>query len=566
MAEQQRMAELDIIQQAQSGNPAAYGELYAQHMDAIYRYIHKRVNENGEAEDLTQTVFIKAWQALRDYKPTGAPFRAWLYRIAHNAVVDYYRTQRDPLLWDDLAWMTDPHSTPENRLLDTERQETVRNAIAKLRPTYQAVIVRRFLHNMDYAETAAALDSQVNHVRVLQHRALEALRQVLTQESALWLAILVTMITLLLGGNIVVAAERALPGDNLYPMRTIAEEMHLWLADDSTDIQLHASFATQRVNELQALYQKGRIDDMVATVAQLSLHVRTAAAKVTIVTQADSIAQPTLTAKFAQTLDQQSAALNALTVTAPAPLQAILQPAIDAVVNAQTSLPDPASEPPVIMPTATALATATAPVQATPDRQQAPTPHPPTPIATQAAAPVQSSTFISDPVATQRDNDGTASDSQATNMPGASPTRTPIEKEGNRSPAQADSVSVEQQHPARPPAETAEDPGAPVFTNPPNAETQPAPTAHLDANLAQPDGEQVRSESANEGPSDLEQTDSPADRHNHEPDASPEDRERQAQSAQPAEQPAQAAQAAEPRPQPNASEAEPPGHENKRKR
>jgi len=562
MAEQQRFAELDTIQQAQNGCSAAYGTLYDQHMGAIYRYIYKRVGESAEAEDLTQTVFIKAWQALRDYKPTGAPFRAWLYRIAHNAVVDYYRTQRDPLLWDDLVWMTDPHSTPEKRLLDTERQETVQNAIAELRPTYQAVIVRRFLNNMDYVETAAELGSQVNNVRVLQHRALDALRRVLAQDSALWLAAVVTTITLLLGGNIVRAAERALPGDRLYLMRTMVEKASLMLADDATDIRLHAYFATQQVNALQALYQQGRVDDMSVTVAQLSAHVRVASAKVATITQADQADHHTLTAQFAQVLDSQSTALNELAVAAPAPLQAALQPAIDAIIDAQTNLPEQASEPSTIIPTATPTATviptATAPIQVTPETHQAPTP-----LATHTAAPIPSSTISSDSPVGQRDDDRVTTDPQATGFPILSPTRAPAEKENNRPPVQADSQSAEHQPSTQPSNESGEEHPISTSTNLPDTEKQQATATHLDLSVAHPAERQTGDKPANELPSDAERTSKPDV---YEPDNLDNNQDQPPQPEQTEEQRPQATQDDGQRSQQSRPEAENPAHENERHR
>ncbi|MEZ4729476.1 MAG: sigma-70 family RNA polymerase sigma factor [Caldilineaceae bacterium] len=375
MAEQQLILETDLIRQAQNGNSAAYGELYTRHLAAIQRYIQQRVGERSEAEDLTQTVFVKAWQALRDYQPTGAPFRAWLYRIAHNAVIDHYRTQRKPLCWDELTGLVDPQATPELCLLTTERQEVVRMAIAGLRPTYQAVLIRRFLQNQDYSETAAELGQQVNHVRVIQHRALEALRRVLTEQSALWLATTVTVLSLVLGGKIVVAAEGALPGDRLYPMRTWVEETTLLLADDVTDIQLHTRFATQRITALETLYQQGRTTDLTTAVVAAADHVHAAAAKFTVVAQADAVDRTALTSDFATALHAQTDALHTLTRMAPQTAPT-LQPVFIALTAAEALLPandvGVSSPAPVATPTATPGTL----LGATPTRVLLPTPTP----------------------------------------------------------------------------------------------------------------------------------------------------------------------------------------------
>lgn len=361
MAEQQLFLETDLIRQAQNGNNAAYGELYQQHLTAIQHYIRKRVGESCDVEDLTQTVFVKAWQALRDYQPSGAPFRSWLYRIAHNAVVDHYRTHRPSLLWDDLTGLSDPQALPELQFLATERRETVRTALASLRPAYQAVLVRRFLQNLDYSETAADLGQQVNHVRVVQHRALDALRRVLAHDHLLWLVTTLTVMALLLGGKIVVAAEQALPGDPLYPMRTWVEETTLLLADDATDVELHTDFAAQRFAALGALYQQGRQEDMAAAVTAAVAHIRAASTQFTKVADEE---QATLIPQFTDALQNQAATLHTLAQSAPQTF-ATLQPALIALTAAQDALVTTTEDAPS-SPTPTPSATATRTLLPTP--------------------------------------------------------------------------------------------------------------------------------------------------------------------------------------------------------
>lgn len=355
MAEQQLFVETDLIRQAQNGNSAAFGELYGRHLAAIQHYIQKRVSERCDAEDLTQTVFVKAWHALRDYQPSGAPFRAWLYRIAHNAIVDHYRAQRHPLFWDDLTWLVDPQDTPEASVLNRERQETVRNAVAGLRQNYQAVIDHRFLQELDYGETAAELGQQINHVRVVQHRALDVLRRVLSQDNALWLAAVVTVLSLLLGGKVVVAAEQALPGDRLYPMRTWVEETRLFLADDANAVQLHTQFATQRIEALNTLYQQGRRADMETAIAATVTHIRSASAQLATVHATERTA---VTSQFVAALQNQIDTLQQLTLANPQ-TKTTLVPVLVALSAAQATLPDAAAPPLIPTPTAPPQATAT---------------------------------------------------------------------------------------------------------------------------------------------------------------------------------------------------------------
>lgn len=175
-------SEAELVGLAQRGNANAFGELYRLHLDAIYGYVSKRVGGVREVEDLTQTVFLKAWQALERYQASKVPFLVWLYRIAHNAVIDYHRTKKETASLDDQAMPSAAVALPEETIVSQERSETLQKAIAKLRPSYQQVISLRFLCGLDYAETAEVLGREVGTVRVLQFRALKALHGVLIRE------------------------------------------------------------------------------------------------------------------------------------------------------------------------------------------------------------------------------------------------------------------------------------------------------------------------------------------------------------------------------------------------
>ena len=85
--------EQGIVRQAQQGDKDAFTQLYEAYFDKIYRYIVIKIGNKAEAEDMTQQVFLKAYQSIRSYKFKGVPFSAWLFRIAHNQIVDYFRKQ-----------------------------------------------------------------------------------------------------------------------------------------------------------------------------------------------------------------------------------------------------------------------------------------------------------------------------------------------------------------------------------------------------------------------------------------------------------------------------------------
>lgn len=171
------------IERAIGGDEQAFGALYDRHLDRVYRHIYYRVGNRADAEDLSQQVFLKAWQAIGRYRQKGAPFIAWLLTIAHNLVVSFYRRGKEiPLL--DLDPATHARwSDPEAQLLEQYDRMAVREAILRLRPEQQHVVTMRFMEQFDYAAIAATLGKSEGNVRVIQHRALNQLRKQLGQEA-----------------------------------------------------------------------------------------------------------------------------------------------------------------------------------------------------------------------------------------------------------------------------------------------------------------------------------------------------------------------------------------------
>jgi RNA polymerase sigma-70 factor (ECF subfamily) len=173
-----------LIVRAQGGDVDAIGALYDQHHESIFRYVWLRVGDRHLAEDLTGDVFMRMLNALPGYRSVGLPFRAWLYRIAHNLLIDHYRTtgNRSALPLEDIedrqADDADPPAAAEHTLL-VERLQT---ALSKLDPPQRDVVALRFVSGLSLRETALALDKTEAAVKSLQHRGLAALRLALREE------------------------------------------------------------------------------------------------------------------------------------------------------------------------------------------------------------------------------------------------------------------------------------------------------------------------------------------------------------------------------------------------
>ncbi len=174
----------DLVTLAQQGDVQAIGALYDQHHAALFRYLWARVGERQIAEELTGDVFMRMLAALPRYRPSVVPFRAWLYRIAHNLLVDHYRKEKAdfPLqAAEGLNGAGDPASLVEQQLI----LERVHQVLATIDEQQQTVVALRFLSGLSLEETAAVLDKSESAVKALQHRGLVAMRRALAQEKVI---------------------------------------------------------------------------------------------------------------------------------------------------------------------------------------------------------------------------------------------------------------------------------------------------------------------------------------------------------------------------------------------
>ena len=176
-------SEKDLVHRAQKRDPEAFGELYEAHFDRVYRYMLLRVRNRADAEDLTQQVFLKALEHIGSYRYRGMPFAAWLFRIAHNQVVDHWKKKSH-----DKSRMVPLDQVDEARIMAnddpallTEQRadiEMVAAACQMLSDGQREVISLRFGGGLSVAETARAMRKSEGAVKVLQHAALVRLRRI----------------------------------------------------------------------------------------------------------------------------------------------------------------------------------------------------------------------------------------------------------------------------------------------------------------------------------------------------------------------------------------------------
>jgi len=176
----------NLALRAGKGDAAAFGALYDRYVEAVYRYVFYRVRNDADAEDLVSDVFMRALRAIPRYEPRVA-FLAWLYRIARNAVIDRARRSRTQISFEDaLAHPNvDQVVEPDATILALSDKEAVRDALAKLTPLQQEVIVLRFVEGYTTHEIADLVGKREGTVRGIQFRALEALRTLIPSREAL---------------------------------------------------------------------------------------------------------------------------------------------------------------------------------------------------------------------------------------------------------------------------------------------------------------------------------------------------------------------------------------------
>jgi RNA polymerase sigma-70 factor (ECF subfamily) len=171
--------EHELIKKAQQGDTHAFGDLYEIHAPVVFRYLFSHLESQMDAEDLTGEVFLKAWQSLPKYNERGVPFLAFLFRIARNALVDHYRhnyrlEHKDP---DDMdGYKSDEILEPIDEVGSRIEHQNMIRTLKMLRPDYQTVLTLRFMSELSPEETAHVMNRSVGAIRVLQHRALAALR------------------------------------------------------------------------------------------------------------------------------------------------------------------------------------------------------------------------------------------------------------------------------------------------------------------------------------------------------------------------------------------------------
>lgn len=166
-----------LVVQAQDGDRQAIATIFDRLKDRIYRYLLMRTSNREVAEDLLQTTFLEMIRALPRYKvQNDAKFTTWLFQIARFRLIDHYRVQGRTVGLDDAPEM----AAEEENAVDPFEHDQVETALKTLPEKYQTILHLRYREDFTTEEIAAAMKISTINVRVVQHRALQALKKAVT--------------------------------------------------------------------------------------------------------------------------------------------------------------------------------------------------------------------------------------------------------------------------------------------------------------------------------------------------------------------------------------------------
>jgi len=165
----------NLVDRAADGDFEAFGDLYSIFLTRIYRYVFYQLKDKMTAEDITEEVFVKAWDSIDSCKGKGQTFSAWLYRIAHNQIVDNLRKQRKYVVAE--VEIDREIREPELEIEAELEWQEILSATDYLPEQQKQVIILKFIEELDNSEIAEIMGKSQGAVRVLQMRALAALRQ-----------------------------------------------------------------------------------------------------------------------------------------------------------------------------------------------------------------------------------------------------------------------------------------------------------------------------------------------------------------------------------------------------
>ncbi|MEU6737432.1 ECF subfamily RNA polymerase sigma factor, BldN family [Streptomyces physcomitrii] len=176
---------MELVERAQAGETEAFGRLYDQYSDTVYRYIYYRVGGKATAEDLTSETFLRALRRIGTFTYQGRDFGAWLVTIARNLVADHFKSSRFRLevTTGEMLDANEVERSPEDSVLESLSNAALLQAVKRLNPQQQECVTLRFLQGLSVAETARVMGKNEGAIKTLQYRAVRTLARLLPDDA-----------------------------------------------------------------------------------------------------------------------------------------------------------------------------------------------------------------------------------------------------------------------------------------------------------------------------------------------------------------------------------------------
>jgi len=184
----QKFKDKQALSRLKSRDKDAFIKVYDDNVKEIHRFVYFKIGNEEEANDLTSMIFLKAWNHIQNKTMEDAStLRALLYKIARNTIIDYYRENGNKVTasLDDEEHrieVIDETQNPQERLDQEGNLELIKRQLPLLKEEYREVIIMRFINDLSLPEIAEVSGKKLGNVRVLLHRALNALRELVEKE------------------------------------------------------------------------------------------------------------------------------------------------------------------------------------------------------------------------------------------------------------------------------------------------------------------------------------------------------------------------------------------------
>ena len=172
----------NLLERAREYDAQALAEIYDRYAESIYRYAYRYVGDANLAEDLTSEVFLKLLQVLGTSRAPREQLQGWLYRVARNLTVDWFRQQAKGVPYSLNEELTPDGDSPATRLEEQQLHQDLREAISKLTPSQQQVIVLRFGEGRKISEIGRLMGKSEGSIKLMQYRAMKRLRKLLENQ------------------------------------------------------------------------------------------------------------------------------------------------------------------------------------------------------------------------------------------------------------------------------------------------------------------------------------------------------------------------------------------------